>query len=143
VDPLLRAYVIARDGGCVARFVTMPLEQKRWPMLAGLPDPGPCRDQWGTWVDPTGHRAITADHVKERDSPSMSMKAPDDIDHLWARCYGHHEGIEAGRVWATMVVVREAALAYIAAANAAARLSGWPRVPVWDDPSERWVLVEP
>jgi hypothetical protein len=130
MDSVLRAFVMARDGGCAARFVTMPLEQKRWPMLAALPDPGLCRGP------------ITADHVKDRDKPS-TIKAPDDPDHLWALCYGHHEGSVAGRVWATQRVVREAALDYIAAANAAVRESGWPPYPVWDEEHGRWVADRP
>lgn len=139
MDSALRGYILLRDGGCVARYVTMPLEVVRWPMLRGLPDPGPCRNEFGSWINPASLMGMTVDHVKDRDRPSMSLKAPDDPDHLWALCPGHHTGIEAGRVWATQVGVREAALVYIAAANDHARRNRWPPYPVWDEERQVWI----
>ena len=121
----LRNYVMLRDGGCVARFVGDRLMVTRWPMLVGLPDPGPCRDTWGNLISPTALWFMHADHVK--DELGMAIRE-DDPEQLWTMCPYHHMG-SLGSGWATKTVVRVAARIYIAAANAFARRRGWPPYP--------------
>lgn len=133
MDQDLRQYVVLRDDGCVARFVNSAFWASRWPMLQGLPSPGLCRNEFGGDINPRSLIGLQVDHVKHADEHAMGLKAPDDPDHLWTMCPGHHtepggSGVP-GRVWATMSVVREAAVEYIAAANEAARLRGWPIRP--------------
>ena len=124
MDPALARYIALRDGGCVARYVNSAFYASRWPMLQGLPDPGPCRDRWGNRVNPEAPG--TYDHVKRE--LGMGIRE-DDPEQLWMLCAGHH-GFTRLSPWATRADVREAARAYIAAANAAAREAGWPEYPV-------------
>lgn len=117
----LRTYVLWRDGMCVAAAAR--LFPNRWPMLAPYAPPDACRDQWGHEHEPGDLSRLTLDHVRE--APQMGTyrgAAPDDRDHLWAICWHHHLG-----GWATRSEVREAARAYIPAANAYADTHGWPR----------------
>lgn len=95
-------------------------------MLQGVPEPGLCRNEFGS---PQGNSIynLTLDHVK--DDLMMGKKAPDDPDHLWAVCAFHHTGTQAGSQWATHAEVRAAARLYIAAANEYARERGWPLYP--------------
>ncbi len=116
MDPALRDYVLARDGGCVAALANSAFWSSRWPMLQGLPDPGPCAGR------------LTLDHVK--DGLRLGRRAPDDPGHLWAVCVRHH----LGTLWSSRTPVREAARAYIAAANEAAARNRWPLYAV---PAER------
>lgn len=126
MDVALRSYVMYRDGGCVARFVANPLELMRWPMLADLPDPGPCRDSWGNPISPHALWLMQADHVK--DELGMAIRE-DDPAQLWVMCPWHHQGNGIYHQWATKEVVRVAARIYIAAANAYALRIGWPPYP--------------
>lgn len=121
----VRAYVLARDGGCVARLINK-LDLMRWPMLAGLPDPGLCADQWGRPLAKIGavYSFGELDHVEDWDKPNYAQKPLSDPDHLWTLCSFHHRGKLAGYAWATLSAVREAAPKYIAAANERARLRG-------------------
>lgn len=134
MDTAVYQYVLLRDDGCCARFVNSAYWASRWPMLQGLPDPGPCRDAFGGWVNPRSLMGLTEDHVKAPDEHAMGMKADDDPDHLWVVCAGHHIAPGGtgtpGQVWATMSEVRRAAFVYIAAANELAARSGWPVRPV-------------
>lgn len=123
VSEALAHYVLTRDGGCVARFVNSRFWANRWPMLQGLPDPGPCRTAFGALRAPEERSGLTLDHVKTE--LAMSKRAPDDRFHLWAVCPWHHVNTS----WVTHADVREAARAYIIAANAAADLAGWPIAP--------------
>lgn len=122
MDQALRSFVLQRDGGCVARFVRSKLWATRWPMLQGLPDPGPCKNQFGTRVDPYSLMGLEVDHVKG--ALRMAKRAEDDPWHVWTMCPWHHRESH----WATMVEVRDAAREYIASANAFALKEGWP---VW------------
>jgi hypothetical protein len=119
----LRSYVLTRDGGCCARLVNNSFWKRRWPMLQGLPDPGPCRNEFGGSINATSLLGLQLDHVK--DDLMMGQKAPDDADHLWTVCPWHH--VETN--WATNAEVRAAARAYIKAANEAAAEFGWPKRP--------------
>jgi hypothetical protein len=123
VNPDLREYVLARDGGCVARLADSPLEAQRWPMLQGLPRPGLCRTTWGEVIRSDPLVGLQLDHVEDADKLSFATKPPDDADHLWTQCPYHHAR------WATKAEVRNAARAYIPAANEAAAKRGWPRRP--------------
>jgi len=131
MDQRILLYVKWRDGDCVARFANHPLWATRWPMLQGLPDPGPCRDRFGALLDavrPVPAMHLEGDHVPDADGHAMGAKAPDDAAHLWGVCAGHHTGTSAGRQWATHAEVRRAAALYIAAANEAAA-ARWMRPP--------------
>ncbi len=123
MDSGLAQYILSRDGGCVARFVNSAFWASRWPMLQGLPDPGPCRDAFGNLVDPKASGTI--DHVK--DELGMAIRE-DDPNQLWELCAGHH-GFTRFSPWATRADVRAAARLYIKAANERARANGWPRWP--------------
>ena len=105
-------YVQWADGGCVARYVNSPFHASRWPMLQGLPDPGPCRDMNGAIRDPRDHSNLTREHVK--DELGMSIRADTDRDHLVIMCWGHHV---FGRQWCTRADVRDAIRAYIKKRN--------------------------
>lgn len=73
VSPELHAYILKRDGGCIARH---------------FDDPANC---WGR---------ITLDHVK--DHPRMGDRATSDKWHLVSVCDGHSEkGMKAGYQWNT------------------------------------------
>lgn len=73
VTPDLRAFVLKRDGGCIARHYD---------------DPANC---WGR---------VTLDHVK--DSARMGVRAESDQWHLVSVCQGHSEdGRKAGYQWNT------------------------------------------
>ncbi len=130
MDQALRQYILLRDGGCVARFVNSHFYASRWPMLQGLPDPGECKNMFGSYESPSSLMNKTIDHVEKADELSFATRPPDDPDHLWTLCSGHHQGLVHGAVWATKHEVREAARAYIEAANEAARRAGWPPLPV-------------
>ena len=123
MNQALREYVLARDGGCVARLSNSALEASRWPMLQGLPDPGLCHTTWGEVIRSDALVGLQLDHVEEADKLSFATKPPDDADHLWTMCPYHHER------WATKAEVRDAARSYIVAANAAAAKRGWPIRP--------------
>ena len=118
MDQALRDFVLWRDGGCVTQYVNSAYWASRWPMLQGLPDPGPCSGP------------VQLDHVHDGPTPAAGRRADTDEDHLWSVCRGHHTETSAGpgRRWATMAVVRVAAQAYISAANVRARIAGWPRI---------------
>ena len=109
---MLDAYLWRRDGGCIARFVNNTLWAGRWPMLQGLPDPGPCRNAAGDERSPYDRENCTREHVK--DEPGMSARAENDEDHTVIVCWGHHV---FGRQWCTGSLVRAAVRLYIAAAN--------------------------
>jgi hypothetical protein len=132
MDPALILFVKLRDGDCVARYCDEALWSARWPMLQGLPEPGPCRDAFGSALPatrPVPMMVLDADHVHDADAHAMGAKAQDDADHLWSVCPGHHTGTDAGRQWATNSEVRRAAPVYIAAANGFALRRGWPVRP--------------
>lgn len=129
MTPEVHAFVLARDGGCVARFSRDPLDRMRWPMMAALPDPGPCRNEFGSEINPYSLIGLTLDHVEEADQLDFGRRPPDDPEHLWTLCPGHHMGSQGGHVWATDARVRDAARSYIPAANAMARQRGWPAWP--------------
>lgn len=85
VTPEVRAHVLARDGGCVARV---------------LDSPERC---WGR---------ITLDHVKAQQR--MGDRAPSDPRHLVALCQGHTEdGRRAGFQWNTAKENRHALREYL------------------------------
>ena len=116
MNPALREFVLRRDDGCVATRANSRFWATRWPMLQGLPDPGPCEGR------------ITLDHVK--DDLALGKKAPDDPWHLWSVCVAHHTETRAGAQWATSKPVRAAARLYIRAATEYAQERGWP---VWPE----------
>jgi hypothetical protein len=107
------AFIRWADGGCVARFVNSTFYAGRYPMLQGLPDPGPCRNAAGEIRSPYDESNLTNEHVK--DELGMSLRATSDREHLVRFCWGHHV---FGQQWCTMSVVREAIRAYIAARDA-------------------------
>lgn len=82
---LMRATVIGRDGGCVARRID--------------PDAGPCRDKWGHTVDYLPTDALEADYVRLRSKAGRHVLPGDHV----ALCPGHHRGTgsQQGYVWAT------------------------------------------
>ena len=122
MNPELRAYVLYRDGGCVARFTRDPLDRTRWPMMAALDDAGQCRSEFGGIMSPWTLIGLTLDHVEDADQLDYGRKPDDDAWHLWTLCPGHHGlATYAGFKWATQHVVREAARLYIPAAIEAAR----------------------
>lgn len=127
MDSKLREFILLRDGGCVARHVETKLGVMRWPMLADLPKPGFCRNEFGTEMDPTSLIGQTIDHVK--DYATTGGGREDRIDEMWALCPHHHLGTIAGHAWATKTEVRVAARAYIAEANIRARQRGYPLIP--------------
>ncbi len=99
-------------------------------MLAALPDPGPCRNDFGGEISPYSLLFLDLDHVEEEDQLDFGRRPPDDPDHLWTLCPGHHRlGTRGGYVWATDARVRMAARQYIPAANEKARQRGWPAWP--------------
>ncbi len=124
MNEAVRTYVLLRDGGCVARFVNSAFFATRWPMLQGLPDPGPCRSKWGDRQNPEALYAMTVDHVELDGEMSFASKPPDDPEHLWTSCWGHHLGN-----WVNKEPVRAAARLYIPAANAHAARRGFPPYP--------------
>lgn len=128
MDGQLRSYILLRDQGCVARFVNSAFYAFRWPMLQGLPDPGQCRNEFGSLISAEGFVGFTIDHVND-----PVWVRSDHPDRLWVLCAFHH-GLSqmAGGQWATKVPVREAAPLYIAAANEQARIGGFPaHNPAW------------
>jgi hypothetical protein len=120
MDEQLVAYLLSRDGGCVARLVNSRLWASRFPMLQGLPDPGPCRNAAGEPRDATDVRNLTFDEVK-MDAPGepgshlrMGKKAGhSEMDVVV--CWGHHV---FGRQWSTSKLVRGALREYLPVANA-------------------------
>jgi hypothetical protein len=84
VTPEVRAYVFRRDRACVVGLLA----------LAGrIPDPGPCRDQWGHRLDVLRPdvRDLTAAHVRDRGRGGRTgARPPSTPRHLVAACYGHH-----------------------------------------------------
>lgn len=73
-DPVtteVRAFVLARDRGCVAEKLDRSHE---------------CRDQWGNPHRPGDLARLTLDHVK--DAPRLGKRAPSDPAHLVAMCWG-------------------------------------------------------
>lgn len=81
----VRAAVISRDAGCVARRVD--------------PKAGPCRDQWGHTVLAVALDALEMDYVRHGARHGRHGAAADHV----ALCPGHHRGTGAqrGYVWAT------------------------------------------
>jgi len=128
MDSALREYVLLRDGGCVARFVGSAFEASRWPMLQGLPSPGACRNEFGSIIRSTGYVGFTIDHIND----DLHVRA-DHPDRLWVLCAFHHGLAQmAGAQWATKAEVRAAAPLYAVAANAAAKVAGFPVAdPSW------------
>jgi hypothetical protein len=127
MKPELREYILLRDGGCVARFVESKLELMRWPMLAGLPKPGLCRNEFGGEINPNSLLGLQIDHVK--DFATMGGGRVDLIDEMWTLCPYHHMGTIAGHAWALKTEVRVAARLYIRLANERARQRGYPPLP--------------
>lgn len=93
VSPAVADAVLRRDGGCVAHL----LDPKHT-----------CRDRWGYPHSPSISRLLTLDHVKDVllvGEPIVKRpvgrkhryRAPSDIGHLVALCWGAH--INTG--WAT------------------------------------------
>jgi 5-methylcytosine-specific restriction endonuclease McrA len=79
VTPELRAAVIARDGVC---------------FLSRLNRLHVCRDKWGNEQRPDEN--LTVDHVK--DEAGMGKRAPSDLRHLVAMCYGANVGVPSREV---------------------------------------------
>lgn len=78
-DPVtteVRAYVLARDRGCVA---------------AKVEPAHVCRDMFGYPHAPTDLARLTLEHVK--DQLAMGRRAPSDPAHLLALCYGTNVGV--------------------------------------------------
>jgi hypothetical protein len=112
VDHLLRAYIIARDGGCIARFVT----SGEWSMFEELADPGPCRTTWGDEISPFDLQYLTIEEVKLY--LRAGVKAGYSKETCVAVCPGHHmEGRGPGARWCTKAVVRAVVRLYLPAAN--------------------------
>ncbi len=130
MDEAVRTFVLLRDGGCVARYVNSSFWASRFPMLQDLPAPGQCSGMFGSYDDPNSLLHKELDHVERADELSFATKPPDDPEHLWTLCHGHHQERRAGRVWATHEKVRGAAREYIVEANAAAKKRGFPPYPV-------------
>jgi 5-methylcytosine-specific restriction endonuclease McrA len=73
----LRLTVFTRDGGCIA---------VRGDVFSD-PTTEPCRDRWGSVIQPTDWTALEFDHVKPLGG---GHKAPDDDAHGVAACPQHH-----------------------------------------------------
>lgn len=71
VDPGIRAFVIFRDGVCIAALLDRSHQ---------------CRDAWGEPHDPRDLSKLTLEHVK--DEPMMGRRAPSDEAHMVAMCHG-------------------------------------------------------
>jgi hypothetical protein len=93
VTPALWAYVVRRDGGCMA-----PLLDR---------EAGPCRNKWGMVVGRTHENALTVQHLW-LDYSVKGDRAPSNKEHLLALCYGHHLG-----GWATRKASLDLQRAYL------------------------------
>ena len=60
---------------------------------------GGCRDRFMRPVYIVPVTDLELDHV--RDQPMMGKTAESDPDHLVTLCHWHHQGLDAGRNWAT------------------------------------------
>jgi len=83
-DPVtteVRAFVLARDRGCVAAKLDRQHE---------------CRDMWGNPHAPGDLARLTLEHVK--DELRMGRRAPSDSAHLVALCYGANVGVPSKEV---------------------------------------------
>lgn len=122
MDQHLREQIIQRDGGgCVARFVNNRLYAREFPMLQGLPEPGPCKTAGGDVRSPFDQRNLTIEEIKV-DKPGsigswrgLSIKGGYSLETSIAACWGHHV---FGQQWTTKAVVREAFREYLPVANA-------------------------
>ena len=130
MDAELRQAIIRRDGGCVARLANQRYSiGPGWPMLQGLPDPGPCRNAAGDVRSPFDQYNLTIDEIK-MDAPGepgshfrSSKQAGYSLVTCVTACTGHHIfGRGSGAQWTTKAVVRAALRLYIAEANRRAGL---------------------
>lgn len=76
VTPEVRSAVLLRDGACVAWL---------------LDRAHVCRDAYGTPHDPRRLAVLSIEHVK--DELRMGKRAPSDLEHLVALCYGANVGV--------------------------------------------------
>ena len=133
MDAELRQAIIRRDGGgCVARLANQRYSIEPdggWPMLKGLPDPGPCRNAAGEVRSPFDAYNLTIDEIK-MDAPGepgshfrAGKRAGYSLGTCVTACVGHHVfGRGSGAQWTTKAVVRAALRLYIPEANRRAGL---------------------
>jgi hypothetical protein len=79
VDPVtseIRSAVLLRDGACAAWLIDRSHV---------------CRDAYGTPHDPRRLAVLSIEHIK--DELRMGKRAPSDLEHLVALCYGANVGV--------------------------------------------------